>query len=225
MRTRCGFAVLGAMTLVLALFPAAPRAGQGDAGAHGAGQGGEAVCAEQVALAETLRPDLPPKLLTAIAKVESGRWNAESGENFAWPWTVMAEGKGRYLPSKAAAKAEVEALRARGVQNIDVGCMQINLYYHGHAFDSLDEALDPTFNVAYAAEFLLHLRRQAGSWTRAIGDYHSRTPKHSGPYRARVAKVWRQEKRAAFAAQAQARRNQAAFERHLTGYLRDDGAL
>ncbi len=195
------------------------------AGAQGVAGNPWAVCAEQVALAETLRPELPPQLLHAIAKIESGRWNAEHRENFSWPWTVMAEGEGRYLPSKAAAKAEVEALQARGVRNIDVGCMQVNLHYHGHAFDSLDEALDPTMNVAYAAEFLLHLRRQAGSWTRAVGDYHSRSPQHSGPYRARVFKVWREEKRAAFTAEAEARRAWADFERQLAGYLRDEEAL
>ena len=55
----------------------------------------------------------------------------------------MAEGRGRYLPSKEAAIAEVQALKAKGITNIDVGCMQVNLYYHGSNFDDLNEAFDP----------------------------------------------------------------------------------
>src|SRR3546814_172336 len=41
--------------------------------------------------------DLPPHLLTAIARTESGRWHAGRSETLAWPWTVMAEGEGRFL--------------------------------------------------------------------------------------------------------------------------------
>ena len=74
---------------------------------------------------------------------ESGRWDAEAQASFAWPWTVTAEGRGRYLPSKAEALAEVRQLRARGLTNIDVGCMQVNLFYHPDAFDDLNQAFDP----------------------------------------------------------------------------------
>ncbi|MDZ7712446.1 MAG: hypothetical protein U5L06_04740 [Rhodovibrio sp.] len=82
----------------------------------------------------------------------------------------MAEGRGRYLPSKAAAIAEVRDLQARGVSNIDVGCMQVNLHWHGDAFESLEQAFDPAYNVAYAAAFLLDLAGQRELLaTKAIG--------------------------------------------------------
>ncbi len=138
---------------------------------------------------------LPTHLLTAISKVESGRWHADSGAVRAWPWTVTAGGKGRFLPSKQAAIAEVERLRARGVRNIDVGCMQINLGYHPEAFASLEEAFDPRRNVAYATRFLRDLRAQWGSWTRAVGSYHSNTPALSGRYRVKVLRAVYAEKR------------------------------
>jgi soluble lytic murein transglycosylase-like protein len=166
-----------------------------------------AVCAAATDAAEAMRPDLPAHLLGALAKVESGRWHAASKARLAWPWTVMAEGRGRYLPSKAAAIAEVRALKARGVSNIDVGCMQVNLHWHGKAFDSLEQAFDPAYNVAYAAAFLLDLRASENSWTKAIGVYHSRTPKFSGPYRSKVFRHWRAEKKAAVAARIAERRS------------------
>ncbi|WP_193370373.1 transglycosylase SLT domain-containing protein [Pelagibius marinus] len=151
------------------------------------------LCRQETARAEVAR-DLPPHLLTAIARTESGRWHAGQAENLAWPWTVMAEGKGRFLPSKAAAIEEVRRLQARGVRNIDVGCMQVNLHYHPDAFESLEAAFDPAVNVAYAAEFLADLRREARSWTRAVGQYHSREAIRGNSYRAKVFKAWRAER-------------------------------
>ncbi len=106
----------------------------------------------------------------------------------------MAEGKGRFLPSRAAAIREVRDLQARGVRNIDVGCMQVNLYHHPDAFESLEAAFDPAVNVAYAAEFLVDLRQEARSWTRAVGQYHSRQAIRGNSYRAKVFKAWRAER-------------------------------
>jgi len=136
--------------------------------------------------------DLPPHLLTAISETESGRWHAGRSETLAWPWTVMAEGEGRFLPSKAAAIEEVRRLQTRGIRNIDVGCLQVNLHHHPQAFDSLEAAFDPDTNAAYAAGFLAELREEARSWTRAIGQYHSRQAIRGNGYRAKVLKAWRE---------------------------------
>ena len=133
---------------------------------------------------------LPANLLTALSHVESGRWDAARGEKVAWPWTVMAEGRGRYFPTKEGALAEVRALQARGVRNIDVGCMQINLHYHGEAFDTLEQAFDPAINVAYAVRFLQSLYRETGSWTAAATRYHSATPEYATRYYAKLVEEW-----------------------------------
>ncbi len=169
-------------------------------------------CVREIARAERAQ-GLPRHLLVAVANVESGRWRADSGETIAWPWTVTAEGRGRFLPSKAAAIAVVRRLRARGLRNIDVGCMQVNLRYHGHAFENLESALDPTQNVAYAARFLRRLRATGGSWTRAVGNYHSNTPRLSGPYRAKVLRAYSEARHRAQRARRAARLAAAADTR------------
>ena len=69
-----------------------------------------AQCIEATRSAER-RQRLAPHLLGAISLVETGRWSRDHKASFAWPWTVMAEGRGRYLPSKAAAIAEVRRLQ------------------------------------------------------------------------------------------------------------------
>ncbi len=138
---------------------------------------------------------LPKRLLNAISLAETGRWHKESREIIAWPWTVYSEGRGRYLPSKEAAIAEVKMLKAKGVKNIDVGCMQVNLHWHPEAFDNLEEAFDPMTNAAYAGSLLKKLRDQSRSWTVAVAHYHSQTKKYYVPYRKKVLKIWQTERR------------------------------
>jgi hypothetical protein len=133
---------------------------------------------------------IPDRLLHAISLVESGRWDQDHKANLAWPWTIMAEGEGRFLPSKQAAIDEVKRLRAKGVRNIDVGCMQVNLLAHPDAFATLDEAFEPHSNVAYAARFLRELFEQSGNWGQAGAHYHSQTPELAAPYKAKLMAVW-----------------------------------
>ncbi|RAU22709.1 murein transglycosylase [Paramagnetospirillum kuznetsovii] len=149
----------------------------------------DAICAGETAAAERSY-GIPAALLHSISIVESGRYDSERRAVIAWPWTVMAEGQGRYFPSKAEAIAEVRKLKARGVQNIDVGCMQVNLRYHPTAFANLDEAFDPAANVGYAARFLKGLFDATGHWPTAASYYHSQTPSLAAIYRDKLMKVW-----------------------------------
>lgn len=184
--------ILGA-TLIAALGTADLKAAENRDNAARTASNPWQICADFTARAEAHR-GLPAHLLAAISKVESGRWDASQGAVSAWPWTVTAGDEGRFFPTKAAAIAEVQALRAQGRRNIDVGCMQINLKHHPEAFADLEAAFDPAQNVGYAARLLLRLRQEARSWTKAIAFYHSRTPKFNGPYRLKVFRAWRQER-------------------------------
>lgn len=136
---------------------------------------------------------VPRHLLGAISLAESGRWNKSKRANVAWPWTVTSGGQGRFFDTKAEALAEVEILMTEGVRNIDVGCMQINLYYHGGAFETLDEAFDPAANTTYAATYLKNMYSATGDWTEAAGYYHSMTPERNGPYKKKVLGYWRRQ--------------------------------
>lgn len=133
---------------------------------------------------------LPTGLLHAIARVESGRPDASGRGSSAWPWTINAEGQGRFFDSKDAAMAAVDALRARGVKLIDVGCMQVNLHHHAQAFADLHIAFDPVANARYAALFLTRLYAQSRSWEQAAAFYHSQTPELAEAYRLKVMAAW-----------------------------------
>lgn len=144
-----------------------------------------ALCRAAIATAER-EYGLPAGLLAAIGRVESGRRDPETGERGPWPWTMNAEGRGKFFRTRAEAVAEVRQLRAGGMRLIDVGCMQINLHHHPDAFASLEEAFDPLANARYAARFLKELNATRGDWMRSAANYHSNTPERAAAYLAAV---------------------------------------
>ena len=154
------------------------------------------MCRPAIAAAEKAAA-IPPQLMAAIGRVESGRLDPASGRMQPWPWTINAEGQGSYYDTKAQAIAAVRALQARGVRSIDIGCMQVNLMHHPTAFASLEEAFDPAANAAYAARLLNQLRAQGGDWPHATALYHSATPDLAAAYQRSVMAVWPEERRLA----------------------------
>lgn len=133
------------------------------------------------------RAGLPDGLMPAIARIESGRTLA--GQRRAWPWTLNHAGRGLYFDTRDEALAYLRKATRGGRTNIDVGCMQINHYWHGQAFETgqggaspgggpssdaaLMRMLDPATNLAYAVQFLSDLHARHGSWAEAVRRYHS----------------------------------------------------
>ena len=94
----------------------------------------------------------------------------------AWPWAINREGKGYWFKTREEALAFAKASLAEGRTSFDVGCVQINYRWHGHAFPSLEDMFDPEWTATYAAQFLRTLYEERGSWSAAAGAYHSLTP-------------------------------------------------
>lgn len=148
-----------------------------------------ALC-NQAILAAEREHAVPAALLQAIAKVESGRADPRTGMVTPWPWTINAEGQGRWFATRQEAILAAQALQARGVRSFDVGCLQVNLHHHPLAFASLDEAFDPRANARYAGRFLTGLFQQRKSWDLAAAGYHSSTPDIGEAYRLKVMAAW-----------------------------------
>lgn len=148
-----------------------------------------ALCGAAIAVAERRRGTLPG-LLGAVARAESGRPVPPLPGLQPWPWAVNADGAAYYFESKTAAVVWVRLALARGAQQVDVGCMQINLQSHPGAFASLEEAFEPASNADYGARYLAELQDEAGgNWYVATGWYHSHTPVLAADYRERVAAI------------------------------------
>jgi Transglycosylase SLT domain len=113
------------------------------------------------------RIGIPLGVLYAVGLTETGVRGA------LHPYSINVEGRAQSASSLREALANFERARGRGSKLIDVGCMQVNHYYHGSKFASVAEMFDPAKNVEYAARFLAELKAREGTWTIAVARYNA----------------------------------------------------
>lgn len=145
-------------------------------------------CARQFSHFEA-KHGIPRDTLHSISLKESGKKHSKHKMLIVWPWTVNVEGQGYHFNTKKEAILFVKKQIIKGKENIDVGCMQINLKHHLDAFPSLSQAFDPERNIAYSAKFLKAKYDQLGSWHKAIAHYHSATPTLGSKYKQDVIRI------------------------------------
>jgi hypothetical protein len=119
---------------------------------------------------------IEPGLLQAIAHVESRMSR----------YVVNACGRGHSFTCAADAAKFVQDKQKEGYRNISVGLMQLHVPSHRSKFKSIEEMMDPDKNIAYAANLLKNLKKQTGSWERAVLRYNN----NSTPYKNRVFGAW-----------------------------------
>lgn len=135
--------------------------------------------------------NIPAHWLAAIASTESGRYHQRLRLSVPWPWTINVNGKGYWFNSKQEAVNAVKRYQAQGIRSIDVGCMQVNLMYHGKNFANVEQAFEPIYNISYAAKFLKEKYNEFNSWTKATAAYHSMSSRGATYYK-RVYEKWQQ---------------------------------
>lgn len=146
---------------------------------------GDAALCHRAAAVASAETGVPLPVLTAIMGAETGRADGDAAPE-PWPWTLHATGQGHWLADAPQARATLADLIAQGERNIDIGCFQINLRWHGTAFASAADMLDPLANARHAAGYLRQLQAETGDWRRAAGAYHSRDPLRAEAYVRRV---------------------------------------
>jgi soluble lytic murein transglycosylase-like protein len=128
--------------------------------------------------------DVPAGILFAIALTESGR-KAADGQILPYPWAMNVNGKASYFANRAEAARRLTQLLGEGKQP-DIGLMQVNWRYHRRKLGDVSQAFDPWLNLRAGATVLRDAYRATGDWWKAVGRYHSATPKRAKAYRARV---------------------------------------
>jgi Transglycosylase SLT domain len=171
--------VLGLALLLILALPAELRAEADPETQH--------LLCEQAIVNGARRGGVPVEVLHAVALTETGK--KAGGRIRPWPWAINREGKGHWFETRADALAFARQSLADGRKSFDVGCVQINFRWHGHAFPSIEDMLDPEWTATYAAQFLRTLYEERGSWSEAAGAYHSLTPKYSSIYRERFDRI------------------------------------
>ena len=110
---------------------------------------------------------IPEGILYSVGLTETGR------KGSLYPYALNIEGKAVFPPSEQAALQQFASAKMGGAKLIDIGCMQINQYFHGDNFSSMEDMFDPHRNVEYAAKFLRDLHDRHETWTMAVARYHA----------------------------------------------------
>ena len=72
-------------------------------------------------------------MLTAIGLTESGRYINKS-KPIIWPWTINIKTKSLFFDNKKQMLKFLNSQIEEGNFDFDVGCMQVNLKWHGKYF-------------------------------------------------------------------------------------------
>lgn len=145
------------------------------------------ICKNEIRKTEEIL-NIPKNLLLSIALTESGK--KINGNFIPWPWTINTKGKGEFFKTKKQVIAKVKNNLKNKKKNFDLGCMQINYYYHGNKFMNVEDMLDPSKNVFYSGKFIIHLKNKHKNWEEAISRYHSNTPWRKKKYFSKVMNNW-----------------------------------
>ncbi|WFR97372.1 transglycosylase SLT domain-containing protein [Rhizobium tumorigenes] len=126
----------------------------------------EGMCEREIQAA-ALKYGIPEGILYSVGLTETGR------KGSLYPFAMNIEGKPFFPASENAALQLFAQAHQSGAKLIDIGCMQINQYFHGENFASVEAMFDPHSNVEYAAKFLSVLHDKHETWTMAVARYHA----------------------------------------------------
>jgi len=130
--------------------------------------------------------DIDPLLLYSIAITESAT-GVGKGNIQPHPYVIRTDNGPQFFKNRAAAEKELAKVLYR-TTNVDIGMMQINLFYHPQS-NPLD-LLDPHYNLTYAAQYLKKTLASTDDPILGVGRYHSWTENRANWYGRRVWKTY-----------------------------------
>lgn len=143
------------------------------------------------------RYGLDPVLLYSVALAESasGRGNNNISP---WPWTLRTQNEPFYAMSREQAATRLQQLiDHKGEKaSVDIGFMQVNLFWHGHRVQNPIDLLDPIKNLDTGAAILSETINSApNDLELGIGRYHNwKDESRSRSYGKRVLSIYQQLK-------------------------------
>lgn len=135
---------------------------------------------------------IEPVMLYAVALAESA---SHRGLNMTspWPYVIRNGSNATYAKSKTEAEQLLnQALQESEKHQLDIGLMQINLYWHGHRVNSASELLDPITNLTVGSSILAEaIKSSPNDLELGIGRYHSWNEARARWYGQRVLSIYR----------------------------------
>jgi hypothetical protein len=124
--------------------------------------------------------NIPNGLLLAIALVESGV------DGVPQPNALSFGLRSLVAHSPEDAVRRIQGRNGQLRNDAFVGCMQLSVKHHHAAFHKLESMMDPRDNIRYAGHYLVELRQQTGSWSRAVARYQGGPQRQAHRYTCRV---------------------------------------
>jgi len=113
-----------------------------------------------------------PYLLYSIALAESKKVSGKMVR--PWPWAVNIAGKGYYFDSLKEAEKFVDDKLAAGIQNMDIGPLQVNLRWNGFRVTDPKQLFHLPTAVRVGADILSEaLASSPNDQVLAVGRYHT----------------------------------------------------
>lgn len=138
---------------------------------------------------------LDPILLYSVALAESASGRGDNNVS-PWPWTLRTLNEPFYALTKEQASDHLQQLISnKGTEvSVDIGFMQVNLFWHGHRVDHPLELLDPSTNLDTGAEILSETINSApNDLELGVGRYHHwKDETRSRSYGRRVLSIYQQ---------------------------------
>lgn len=153
----------------IGLLIAAALAGSTSSVTHvtsAAAQTPSGLCEKEMMRASALY-GVPLGMLYSVGLTETGKRGSLQ------PYAMNVEGKAVFSNSAIEAMQKFQEASRAGARLIDMGCMQINHFYHREKFPTVESMLNPRMNVEYAARFLKDLKARHETWTLAVARYHA----------------------------------------------------
>ena len=138
-----------------------------------------------------LEKGLDPLILYSVALAESA-YRAQT-DRLVSPslYTLRTADQPYYFNNKADALSKLQEILKR-TQSVDVGPMQINVKWHAHRVNRVEDLLDPATNIRIAADILNErLDANDGDWLGALGQYHSFEKNRSKWYGSLVLNIYK----------------------------------
>jgi hypothetical protein len=130
-----------------------------------------------------------PVLLYSVALAESAR-PINRAEIAPWPWTINSLDGPRYFNTRQEAEKYLRSLLEKGVENIDIGLMQINLKFNRARISDPVALLNPETNLRLGARLLREALESSADAVLAVGRYHSGKIEKAYGYGYRIWKIY-----------------------------------
>lgn len=123
---------------------------------------------------EKVSDKVDPYLLYAVALTESKRVDKNGKSMRPWPWSANIRGKGYFFDSREEAEKVVTEHLSRGVKNIDIGPLQVNVFWHGDKVKNPLDLFDLETSINVAADILsVAINSSPEDIAVGVGRYHN----------------------------------------------------